>query len=249
MKGQLLTILLSLTIALPAFAAEKMILVKEGSFTPLFAGTKNAKIEKFYLDETAVTNEEFLKFLTTHPKWQRDQIKSLFAEQKYLKHWQGNMQVGKDVTPDSPVVYISWFAANEFCLSQGKRLPTSLEWEYAAQLPLADPRREIKAVILEWYENLSTPKLPKVGSALENAVGIKDLHGLIWEWTLDFNDTMVTGESRGDSALEKGLYCGSGVIGSADPSDYAAFMRFGFRSSLKANYTLGNLGFRCAKNF
>ena len=30
--------------------------------------------------------------------------------------------------------------------------------------------------------------------------------------------------------------------------DYAAFMRYGFRSSLKAPYTLANLGFRGAKD-
>ena len=36
--------------------------------------------------------------------------------------------------------------------------------------------------------------------------------------------------------------------GSADPSDYAAFMRYGFRSSLQAKFTLNNLGFRCAQD-
>ena len=30
--------------------------------------------------------------------------------------------------------------------------------------------------------------------------------------------------------------------------NYAAFMRYAFRGSIKANYTTKNLGFRCAKN-
>lgn len=64
-----------------------------------------------------------------------------------------------------------------------------------------------------------------------------------------FNTAFVTGESRGDTALEKSMFCGSGAVGAADPSDYAAFMRFGFRSSLKGNFTVANLGFRCVKEF
>ena len=57
---------------------------------------------------------------------------------------------------------------------------------------------------------------------------------------------MVTGESRADTGLERDLFCGSGAAGARDPSDYAAFMRAGYRSSLRANYAVPNLGFRCA---
>jgi formylglycine-generating enzyme required for sulfatase activity len=74
--------------------------------------------------------------------------------------------------------------------------------------------------------------------------GISDLHGLVWEWTLDFNSSLVTGESRGDGSLERSLYCGSGAAGAADFEDYAALMRYAFRSSLEARYAVGNLGFR-----
>ena len=33
-----------------------------------------------------------------------------------------------------------------------------------------------------------------------------------------------------------------------DFADYAAFMRYAYRSSLQARYTTGNLGFRCARD-
>ncbi len=33
-----------------------------------------------------------------------------------------------------------------------------------------------------------------------------------------------------------------------DPGNFPAFMRYGFRSSLKADYCVHNLGFRCAKD-
>ena len=37
--------------------------------------------------------------------------------------------------------------------------------------------------------------------------------------------------------------------GAKKVEDFPAFMRYGFRSSLKADYCVHNLGFRCAKDF
>ena len=59
---------------------------------------------------------------------------------------------------------------------------------------------------------------------------------------------MVTGDSRGDTGLDRQLFCGSGAQGAKDRSDFPAFMRFAYRSSLKAGYTVHNLGFRCAQD-
>jgi len=56
----------------------------------------------------------------------------------------------------------------------------------------------------------------------------------------------VTGESRADQSIERTLYCGAGAAGATDFENYAAFMRYAFRSSLQASYCIANLGFRCA---
>jgi len=74
------------------------------------------------------------------------------------------------------------------------------------------------------------------------------LHGLVWEWVADFNTAMVTGDARGYTGLDRQLFCGSGAVGAQDLSNYAAFMRYGFRSSLQADYCVHNLGFRCAQD-
>ena len=63
-----------------------------------------------------------------------------------------------------------------------------------------------------------------------------------------FNTAMVTGESRGDSGLDRNLFCSAGSVGAKDTSDYAAFMRMALRSSLRANNTTSSLGFRCARD-
>ncbi|HEY3498921.1 MAG TPA: hypothetical protein VGK73_29725, partial [Polyangiaceae bacterium] len=63
----------------------------------------------------------------------------------------------------------------------------------------------------------------------------------IWEWTLDFNSAPVAS----GSALSQ--FCGDGIR-SNRPEDYGAFLRYSFRSSLKGNYALETLGFRCASD-
>jgi formylglycine-generating enzyme required for sulfatase activity len=90
--------------------------------------------------------------------------------------------------------------------------------------------------------------LPSIRQGVPNYFGVYDLHGLVWEWVADFNTAMVTGDARADSGLDRQLFCGSGSEGAKDRNNFPAFMRYGFRSSLKASYTVHNLGFRCAKD-
>ena len=232
-----------------------MALLPDGLYRPLFRSEKDAKelpVKSFVLDLHPVTNAEFLEFVRANPRWRRAEVKRLFADENYLKHWAGDLELAAAVTTNTPVTWVSWFAAKSFAQWAGKRLPTTAEWEYAAA---ASPTRpdgandpEFRKQLAAWHSSPAPERLPPVGTGRANYFGVHDLHGLVWEWVADFNAAMVTGDARGDSGLERQLFCGSGSQGAKDVSDYAAFMRFGFRSSLKADYTVHNLGFRCAKD-
>lgn len=141
------------------------------------------------------------------------------------------------------MVNVSWFAANAYCEAQDGRLPTTDEWEYLASQEDASRRDE---AILNWYSKPNDKK-GRPGPGYIGKYGVTDMFGKIWEWTSDFNSTFVTGESREDTSLSRSLFCGAGSAGSSDPTAYATFMRFAFRSSLRGGYALPNLGFRCAK--
>ena len=240
-----------------ADAPEGMVLIPAGSYRPLFRSEKEPKtieVAAFYLDAKPVTNGEFLEFVRAKPKWQRSAVKRLFADKGYLQHWAGDLELPSPASrsEQQPAVFVSWFAAKAYCAWKGKRLPATVEWERAggAGFTVADGSKdtEFTAAIARWYSTPSPEALPAAGSGKANFFGAHDLHGLIWEWTSDFNSAIVSGDARGDTDLDRGLFCGAGSLGAKDTANFPAFMRFGMRSSLKAAYTIHNLGFRAAKD-
>ena len=230
-----------------------MALVRDGIYKPLFRGENDPKeipVQPFYLDICPVTNGDFLAFVRANPKWRRSQVKRLFADESYLQHWKDDLAF-EEKLEHVPVTFVSWFAAKAYAQWKGKRLPSVAEWEYVAAASPTRPDGENDAAFqketLRWYATPAPEMLPQVGAGRANLHGARDLHGLVWEWVSDFNTAMVTGDARGDTGLERQLFCGAGAQGASDRANYAAFMRYGLRSSLKADYALHNLGFRCAK--
>lgn len=228
---------------------EDMVLIGKGSYFPLFKsddGPLAIEVESFYLDKYPVTNEQFYSFTEQYSKWHKDKIKPIFSDSNYLKQFSTENRNG---IAKQPVTNVSWFAARAYCRSVDKRLPTTSEWEYVgkASRDKADgsQQAEYRQQILEWYSR-PAGNLPDVHETQPNYWNVYAMHGVAWELVSDFNTALVTGESRGDTQLEKQLFCGAGAASSVDPNDYAAFMRYAMRSSYSAHYTIESLGFRCA---
>ena len=200
-----------------------------------------------------VTNAEFQEFLKRSPQWRRSEIRGVFADGNYLKQFKTDLRLMPGVRSDAPVNNVSWFAARAYCEDAGMRLPSLVEWEYmaVASETLADASKDVEFLnkILEWY-GIPQPKkgLPAVGGRPANFYGVNDLHGLVWEWVDDFNSTLITGESRTDGTVNRNMFCGAGGLNGGNKENYAAFMRFAFRSSVKGASTTWNLGFRCVKD-
>lgn len=252
-KTFLFLLLCSVFLYTPGIQAqtEDMAEVAGGSYVPLYGtDSEPIRVQPFNMDIYPITNAAYLEFVEKHPEWQKSNVKKIFADDSYLSTWENNTDFG-ELNPNAPVTGISWFAAKRYCESQDKRLPSLDEWEFAAMAneDQIDARKldSYNKFILRWYETPRTYNNP-VGETYKNYWGIYDLQGLVWEWTSDFNSVMLTGESRNDSDLDSSLFCGGAAIGATDLKDYAAFMRFAFRGSLKARYNVRNLGFRCAKD-
>ena len=240
-------------IAVPALGAEYAALPggRFSSVLPADAQDADVVIAPFRLRVTPVTNAGFLAFVTAHPEWRRDRTPVVFAEQRYLSQWQSAAALGADAAPEQPVTQVSWFAAQAFCEAEGARLPTWNEWEFAAAADAkrADAREDPawREQILSWYSRPSTTPLPAVGGA-PNMYGVRDLHGLIWEWVGDFNALLVASDSRDQNDPDRLKFCGAGALNLRDRENYAVLMRIAMLSALKAADTTANIGFRCAKD-
>ena len=196
-----------------------------------------ATTEAFYIDLNEVSNADYKVFVDAKLK-------------KHPFHWpDGNLPKGKE---NHPVVYVSWFDANEYCSWAGKRLPTEQEWEKAA--------RGEEGLIYPWGNEWTLDKsnnpykhstgTEPVGSYPEgrSPYGLFDLSGNVWEWVdshyLPHPGNPVTRAEYGtDKRVLKGgswFDCLSYGCGLSAPT----FNRSFFTPEVKNN----SFGFRCAKS-
>lgn len=227
--------------------------VAAGTHTPFYPPSdaeREVELPAFALDTHPVTIGQYQAFLQEHASWQQGAPPAVFADESYLERWVGPADPGA-LPADLPATQVSWFAARAYCQAHGGDLPTVHQWEYAADATADAPHGARKdpdtlSRILAWYAEGPGVPLRPVGQAPPNHWGLHDLHGLIWEWTLDFNSQLISADIRESGEGENLRFCGAGALSARDVEDYASFMRFAFRSSLTASFATQNLGFRCA---
>ncbi len=201
------------------------VFVPAGRYEPFYkrAERRAVPVGPMCLGAGPVTNAQFLEFVRHHPEWRRSRVKRVFAEETYLSNWRDDLAPPPDLLSE-PVTFVSWFAADDYCESRGARLPKVSEWERVAGRQAAAHESTPFAIAM------GRPATDLEHSPLQ-------LKG-IWEWTEDFNSSA--------QGSDPSLFCGDGYR-AVDASDYAAFLRYSFRSSLHADFALKNLGFRCTR--
>jgi len=143
-------------------------------------------IDDYYIDQFPVTNEQFKKFTDANPDWQANHINRALDNGNYLKHW--NDPATFTTKADHPVVNVNWYAAEAYCHSVRKRLPTEAEWEFAA--------RGGRNTLFPWGDQPVDPKYANyAGSNLHtttragvypaNGFRLLDMAGNVWEFLAD----------------------------------------------------------------
>ena len=233
-------------------AAADYVNVSGGSYASVIAGDASgglSRVGDFAIRTMPVTRSEYLAFIGSHPQWMRGHVPATFADAGYLADASPDAVLNPDEAA-RPVTQVSWFAAQAFCEQEDARLPTWNEWEFVAAADEARPDargdERWRARILSWYARPSTSALPAAGGAA-NFYGVRDLHGLVWEWVDDFNALLVDADSRSGSDADQLKFCGAGAINLKQRENYAILMRVALLSSLKATDSTGNLGFRCVR--
>jgi iron(II)-dependent oxidoreductase len=137
-------------------------------------------VRKFYMDRYPVTNRDFEVFLKATKYAPKD-------ASNFLKHWvNGKPPKGLET---HPVVYVSLDDAQAYARWAGKRLPTEVEWQYAAQGN--DGRK------YPWGDVYDSTKCNhKLGHTTpvdafpngKSPFGVEDMVGNVWQLTNDLYD-------------------------------------------------------------
>ncbi|HVZ48927.1 MAG TPA: formylglycine-generating enzyme family protein [Gemmatimonadaceae bacterium] len=234
--------------------AARTVAIPAGAYRPLYgADTARVRVPAFRLDRRAVTRGEFLDFVRADSAWRRGRVRPVFAEAGYLAGWPGPLDAGGPADLLRPVTAVSWFAARAYCASRGERLPTTDEWEYAAQASEtvrdASRDRAFRDRLIALYAAPAGERT-RPGRGFRNVFGVEGMHGGPWEWTEDFNSVLVSADSREAGGTSRHTdfraVCAYAAIGASDPTDYPAFLRYAVRAALDARTTIDRDGFRCA---
>lgn len=166
---------------------------------PNFNEGKIFQMPSFLIDKFPVTNLQFKTFLDNSKYKPSDTA-------NFLKHW-----VNSKIPPgmeNHPVIYISYEDASAFAIWAKKRLPTELEWQYAAQTtdgrawPWSASTKNIYREQEPVTETLTVFKIKGIDSTLSNLgngvldpvgsypkgsnpYGLQDLVGSVWQLTND----------------------------------------------------------------
>jgi formylglycine-generating enzyme required for sulfatase activity len=158
-------------------------------------------MKKFFMEKYPVTNKQYREFLEATGYQPNDTT-------NFLKHWI-NKQIPKGLE-NYPVIYVTLEDAKAYAKWAGKRIPTEMEWQYAAQTEKGNEwpwsqktqveREEefITNTLSVWKIkgidpnrcNLGDGSLYPVGKYREgvNPYGLYDLVGCVWQLTNDVYD-------------------------------------------------------------
>jgi formylglycine-generating enzyme required for sulfatase activity len=144
-------------------------------------------------------------------------------------------------------VCVTWFQAQQYCRSIGKKLPTEAQWEYAALAARESDyswgnQRPDAEHCAQPSENGPKP----VGSFAPNPWGLYDMTGNAWEWVQDHYqpDYYSTSEPADPQGPDVGQYR---VIRGGGWYSTALQLRVRNRHWFEPNFGEVSIGFRCAK--
>jgi gamma-glutamyl hercynylcysteine S-oxide synthase len=226
------------------------------------------EVKPFYLDRCPVTAEDWSLFIRdggyecrefwSAEGWEWCQSANITEPEYWVDTgrtfaYRGPMGL-RDIDPYEPICGISWYEADAYARWDEKRLPTEVEWEYAASHTPKGKR------IYPWGNEEPTPNHASfginrwdpgpVGQRPDGAsfFGIHDMAGGVWEWTSTpflpypgFEAFPYDGYSK-DHMDGKHFVCRGGSWATAAP-----ILRCTFRNWYVPTYRQGFLGLRCAR--
>lgn len=224
----------------------EFVLIPNGSFSMGSSTSENGHEDDEIKHRVIITKPFYLgKYEVTQGQW-KAVMGSLPS---------GMSELGQEFFDDNkPIVRVSWEETQDFinklnAKGDGKyRLPTEVEWEYAARAgsnakySFGDNENLLDEYA--WYNGNSGGKLHEVGGKKPNAWGLYDMHGNVWEWCQDLYDSYLNSAQTSPSGAKSSsvrVNRGGGWY------DNAAEMRSANRDNYSTSARNYGLGFRLVK--
>lgn len=242
---------------------------------PVFAVT----LPDFLMDRTPVTVAAFADFVadtgyvTTAEQLGDAAVMQFGTGRWFLQsgaNWRYPLGADGPAAPvDHPVTQVSWDDAYAYCHAQGKRLPSEVEWEFAArsghqgEVTYAFGDQLIKEgdfLGRVWQANVWNGSFPMINTVEDgfattspvghfglSPAGLSDMAGNVWEWTADWY-----GSYEGRSGADDAPVSGSSKVQRGGSFLCDKHVCHGYRVSARSHSTpdssLMHVGFRCARD-
>ncbi|MEM9462179.1 MAG: SUMF1/EgtB/PvdO family nonheme iron enzyme [Myxococcota bacterium] len=199
-------------------------------------------LEPFYLARTELTNAQYARYLAANPDAPEPDV------------W-------KDVRfnqPEQPVVGVSWHEAKAYCEWAGLALPTEAQWEYAARAGtttaywFGNDEKDLER--FGWIPANTGVSERSYGSGRARSVATKganpwwlhDVHGNVWEWTLDASALYTIPVRAGDGLRKEPFGDANRVFRGGSWDLHTDVARSAYRVAYEPYRSFDDVGFRPA---
>lgn len=208
-------------------------------------------LSSFFISPYEVTNEQYCEFLNKNKALSDGYLFGLKMIDINNKQCGIAFKNGKFVSKNGmekhPVIFVSWYGADEYCRWLGGRLPTEAEWEYAAKGGINSRGYTYsgsnKIEEVAWFGANSKKNTHIVGTRKPNEAGIYDMSGNVWEWCADWYDPSFYSSNDVENPINNRPSLYKVVKGGSWTNDKVNCRAIS-RSQLKPFYTYSYVGFR-----